>query len=103
MNMNGVHCQVSPISTISLADQAWSAHDHAPRPSAALTGANGPFCMSASMRNMYATPTGVTISGMKKTTRKKPPPTDRLRAKKREAEADREIAPQLRTERRSKS
>ena len=24
MNMNGVHCQVSPISTMSRADQAWS-------------------------------------------------------------------------------
>ena len=52
MNMNGVHCQVSPISTISRADQASVAQDHSPRPKAAQSGANGPFCMSASMRNM---------------------------------------------------
>ena len=52
MNMNGVHCQVSPISTMRRADHACVAQDQTPRPSAALTGANGPFCMSASMRNM---------------------------------------------------
>ena len=69
--MNGVHCQVSPMRTIRRADQACVAQDHAVSPNAALRGAKGPFCMSASMRNMYATPTGVTISGMKKTTRKK--------------------------------
>ena len=37
MNMNGVHCHVSPISTIMRADQACVAHDQAPRPSAAST------------------------------------------------------------------
>ncbi len=52
MNMKGVHCQVSPTSTIRRADQACVAQDQSLRPKAWLSGANGPFCMSASMRNM---------------------------------------------------
>ena len=50
MNMKGVHCQVSPIITIIRADQASVAQDHSLTPKARSSGANGPFCMSASMR-----------------------------------------------------
>jgi hypothetical protein len=50
MKMNGVHCQVSPAITMKRADQGSVDQAHSPRPSARLTGANGPFCMSASMR-----------------------------------------------------
>ena len=50
--MNGVHCQVSPTITIRRADQASVAHDHSPRPKDCTSGANGPFCMSASMRKV---------------------------------------------------
>ncbi len=32
MNMNGVHCQVSPTSTIRRADQACVAQDQSPKP-----------------------------------------------------------------------
>ena len=52
MNMKGVHCQVSPITTIIRADQASVAQDHSLSPKRASSGANGPFCMSASMRKV---------------------------------------------------
>ena len=52
MNMNGVHCQVSPTSTMMRADHGSVAQAHSPKPRTRLIGAKGPFCMSASMRNV---------------------------------------------------
>ena len=50
--MNGVHCQVSPMSTTMRAVHGSDAQANSLSPSPVQMSAKGPLCMSASMRNM---------------------------------------------------
>ena len=70
MNMNGVHCQTSLMITAMRAPHGSPSNVKSDRPAARHKGVMGPRWVSVSMRNMYATPTGVIISGTRNTTRK---------------------------------
>ena len=52
MNMNGIHCQASPIITAIRAPQAVAAQAKSPRPASCQNGANGPLVVSVSMRKV---------------------------------------------------
>src|SRR5713226_9812287 len=63
MKMNGVHCQTSPIITASRDPHGLVTQDTSVSPKCAQSGYSGPLLVSVSMRNRYATPTGVIIIG----------------------------------------
>ena len=93
MNMNGVHCQVSPTSTMSRADQAWSAHDQAPRPSAALDRRERPFLHVGEHPEHVGDADGRHHQRNEEHDPEEAARADRLRAEKRKAKADQRIAP----------
>ena len=70
MYMNGIHCQTSPMITAIRAPHGSPRTAKSSMPAARKTGANGPPSVSVSIRNMYAMPTGVMVSGSRNTTRK---------------------------------
>ena len=69
-NTNGIHCQVSPIMMKTRAAHASAAHAKSSSPNHCHSSENGPLVVSAIIRKLYPTPIGVTMSGMKNTTRK---------------------------------
>ena len=71
MNMNGIHCQASPIITAVLAPQGITSHEDSSKPNHVTIGANGPLLISVNILNRYAIPTGVIIIGIKNTVLKK--------------------------------
>ena len=52
MNMNGIHCQASPIITAMRAPHAVAAQAKSPSPNHCQNGANGPLVVSVSMRKV---------------------------------------------------
>ena len=52
MNMNGIHCQVSPIMTAIRAPQGSTTQESLAQPKYCQIGASGPLAVSVSMRNM---------------------------------------------------
>jgi hypothetical protein len=52
MNMNGVHCQMSPTITAIRAPHGSLTQEKSPSPTAAQSGCSGPLPVSVSIRNM---------------------------------------------------
>ena len=91
MNMNGVHCQVSPTSTIRRADHGSVAQAHSPRPRQRLSGAKRPLLHVGEHAEGVGDADRRHHQRHEEDDAEEAPAADRLGAEERQAEAEQEL------------